>query len=48
MSNVILDRSVRCISYSRIRFQSFYIVISILNADLKIDGNIDEVESWLK
>jgi len=31
-----------------IRFQSFYIVISILNADLKIDGNIDEVESWLK
>jgi hypothetical protein len=48
MSNVILDLCTLYISYSRIRFQSFYIVISILNADLKIDGNIDEVESWLK
>jgi hypothetical protein len=44
MSNVILDRCTLFV----IRFQSFYIVISILNADLKIDGNIDEVESWLK
>lgn len=37
-SNVIIRHSISIILYRNFN----------LNADLKIDGNIDEVESWLK